>query len=318
MKTFAAMLVLCATAQVFAAELLVLNKSDATLSFVDPMNGKTLATIATGEGPHEIELSADGRQAFVSNYGAATPGNSLSVIDVRSRAETKRVDLGELRRPHGLSLHNGQLYLTAEVAKKVARFIPAAAKVDWEFDTGQQGTHMVLASRDGQRLFATNIGSDNVSLIEKQSSGEWRQTLVAVGKGPEGFDVTSDNRFLWVAHSRDGGISIIDIAQRKVVHTVDIGTKRSNRLKFTRDGRYALISDLTAGELVVVDAGARTVTARIPLGVAPTGILVPPQGNEVFVAVSGGNRIAIVDVAALKAVRSIETGKSPDGMAWVQ
>ena len=36
---------------------------------------------------------------------------------------------------------------------------------------------------------------------------------------------------------RDGGVSIIDIASKKVVQTLDLHTKRSNRLKFTPDGK---------------------------------------------------------------------------------
>src|SRR5215471_17627313 len=81
-----------------AAQLLVLNKSDATLAFVDPASGEVAATVPTGEGPHEVEVSSDARLAFVSNYGARTSGNTLSVIDIGARRELKRVDLGELRR----------------------------------------------------------------------------------------------------------------------------------------------------------------------------------------------------------------------------
>src|SRR5690242_6143265 len=90
-----------------AAQLLVLYKSDATLAFIDPGSGNTSATVATGDGPHEIELSSDGKLAFVGNYGAQKPGNTLSVIDVAARTERKRVDLGELRRPHGLAFAGG-------------------------------------------------------------------------------------------------------------------------------------------------------------------------------------------------------------------
>src|SRR5262245_20276084 len=115
-----------------AAELLVLNKSDATLAFIDPTSGETRATVPTGEGPHEVEVSSDGRLAFVSNYGAArTPGHSLSVIDIRGRKQIQRVELGELRRPHGLSFNGGYLYVTSEEARRIARFDPRAQRVDW-------------------------------------------------------------------------------------------------------------------------------------------------------------------------------------------
>ncbi|HEY6641605.1 YncE family protein [Povalibacter sp.] len=301
-----------------AAELLVLNKGDATLSFIEPSTGRTLKTIGTGEGPHEIELSADGRLAVVSNYGASVAGNTLSVIDVPERVEIRRVDLGELLRPHGLSFSGGQAYFTSEASKRVARFDPASQRVDWQFETGQEGTHMVLASHDGQKLFAANMGSNTVSIIARGAEDEWQQALVAVGAGPEGLDQSPDGRQLWTAHSRDGRVSIIDIASAKVVDTFDAGTRRSNRLKFTRDGKRVLISDLAGGELVIIDVASRAEQARLALGAAPTGILIAPDGRNAYVAVSGANRIAVIDLALLKVSRTIDTGKSPDGMAWLQ
>src|SRR5262245_25680148 len=96
-----------------AGQLLVLSKSDAALAFIDPASGKIAATGPVGEGPHEVEVSTDGRLAFVSNYGGRTSGNTLSVIDIPARKELKRVDLGELRRPHGLTFSDGKLYFTS-------------------------------------------------------------------------------------------------------------------------------------------------------------------------------------------------------------
>lgn len=300
-----------------AAQLLVLNKSDSTLSFVDVDSGQTSKTIPTGEGPHEIELSSDGKLAFVSNYGAQAAGNTLSIIDVAKRAEQKRVDLKDLRRPHGLSFLNGFAYFTAEDAQSVGRYDTKSQRVDWTFETGQGGTHMILAARDGRKLYTTNMRSNTVSAIE-QKSGKWQQTLIPVGKGPEALDLSPNGRELWTAHSQDGGISIIDPTSNKVIETFDARTKRSNRLKFTPDGRRVLVSDLGGGELVVIDAKRRTETARLKLGRSPTGILIEPKGRHAFVAVSGENHIAVVDLATLKVSRTIETGNGPDGMALVR
>jgi DNA-binding beta-propeller fold protein YncE len=49
---------------------------------VDPESKKIVGEVATGTGPHEVTASADGKLAFVANYGDQTPGDSLSVIDV--------------------------------------------------------------------------------------------------------------------------------------------------------------------------------------------------------------------------------------------
>ena len=300
-----------------AAQLLVLNKGDATLSFIDPATGETSAKVATGTGPHEIEVSDDGRLAFVSNYGIENDGNTLSVIDVQARKELRRVDLGELRRPHGLSFLKDRLYLTAERNQLIARYDPASQNIDWKFPTSQDGTHMVVASRDGRKLFASNMGSNTVGILDLSADGQARQTLVSVGAGPEGLDESPNGRELWTAHSRDGRISIIDIESRKVLKTFDAATKRSNRLKFTPDGKRVLVSDLAAHELVVIDALSHSTLARLPIGKSPTGILMNPDGKRAYVAITAEKHLAVVDLATLASVGKIATGSSPDGMAWV-
>lgn len=298
--------------------LLVLNKEDATLVMVDPATRRIRGRVRTGEGPHEVAVSADGKTAFVSNYGAKAPGTSLSIIDLASRKELRRVDLGAFKRPHGIAVHDGKVYFTAETNRAIGRYDPAVNEVDWVIGTGQAGTHMVLVAPDGATVFTSNIGSDSISIFERgENPLAWNQTLVTVGKGPEGFDLTPDGAELWAAHSRDGGVSVIDLATKKVVHTFDVGTKRSNRLKITPDGRLALISDLEAGELVVVDVASRSVSKRLALGKMPEGIVTAPDGARAFVAVNGDDHVAVIDLETLEVSATIATGDGPDGMAWI-
>jgi YVTN family beta-propeller protein len=299
--------------------LVVLNKEDATLVTVDPASGKILGRVPTGEAPHEVAVSSDGRLAFVGNYGGQTPGSTISVVDLSSMKELRRVDVSPLRRPHGMAFADGKLYYTAEVNRIVARLDPSTFQTDWLLGTGQVTSHMVWVSADGGRMYICNIGSDSITIVERGANAlTWNETIVPVGKGPEGFDVTPDGRELWAAHSRDGGVSIVDLEQKKVTGTVDLQTKRSNRLKFTPDGRTALVSDLDAGELLVLDVAARKVTKKIPLGRMVEGILIEPGGARAYVAVNGDNYIAIVDLKTLAVTGKIETGRGPDGMAWAK
>jgi YVTN family beta-propeller protein len=308
-----------ALAQRPAGRLIVLNKEDATLVTVDPATGKILGTVPTGEAPHELTVSADGRTAFVGNYGAQTPGSTISVIDLTAMKELRRVDVSPLRRPHGMFFADGKVYFTAEVNRIVARYDPAANQIDWMLGTGQATTHMVWVNRDATRMYTANIGSDSISIIERGTNPQtWNQTVVPVCKGPEGFDVSPDGRELWAAGSRDGTVSIINLEQKKVVETLDVQTKRSNRLKFTPDGRLVLTTDLDAGELRVVDVATRKVTKKIPLGKMVEGILMQPDGARAYVAVNGDNYIAIVDLKTLAVTGRLDTGKGPDGMAWVR
>ena len=297
--------------------LLILDKEDNMLSIVDPGTSKTVARIPAGEGPHEITASDDGKLAFVANYGGRTPGNTLSVMDLVGQKELRRVDLGALRRPHGITFADGKVWFTAEVNRLIARYDPGANQVDWLLGIGQNGTHMAVFSKDRSQLFLSNIGSDSITLLQRDTTPTgWNAINIAVGKGPEGGDISPDEREFWAANSNDGSISIIDIAAKKVVQTIDVQTGRSNRLKFTPDRKLVLVSDLGNSTLVVVDAAARKEVKRLKLGRQPEGILMLPDGSKAFVAIAGENTVAALDLKTLEVTARIPTGKGPDGMAW--
>ncbi|HLJ16281.1 MAG TPA: cytochrome D1 domain-containing protein [Bryobacteraceae bacterium] len=313
---FAAASVLAA-AETPSPALLVLNKEDNTLAIVDPATGKVAGLVPTGESPHEVTVSSDGKFAFVGNYGAQTPGKTISVIDLAAQKEVRRVDLGPLRRPHGVFFADGKLYFTAQVNKVIGRYAPESNLIDWLLGTGQDTTHMVMVAKNGNRIFTSNIGSNSITIMERATGPvEWEETVVSVGQGPEGFDLSPDEKELWAANSRDGSVSVVDIAAKKVVQTIDVHTKRSNRLKFTLDGKQVLISDMAGNQVVVLDAAARKEIKRIKPGHSPEGILMAPDGKQAYVAVSGDDKIAILDLSTLKVTGQISTGRGPDGMAW--
>ena len=309
-----------AAAQSPSPALLVLEKNDKSLAIVDPSTLKVVGRVPAGEDPHEVVASEDGKYAYISNYGGfQTPQHTLSIADVSAQKALPAVDLGALRAPHGLELANGKVYFTAEGSKVIGRYDPATNRVDWTLGIGQNRTHMLVVSRDETRIFTSNVNSDTISILDRDKNGDvsgWIETPISVGKGPEGFDVSPDGKEIWAANSHDGTLSIIDVGTRKVTETLDLHTKRSNRVKFTPDGKLVLISDLEAGELVILDASARKETKRLKLGHGTAGILVVPDGSKAYVAVSPDSQIAIIDLKKLSVTGKIETGKGPDGMAW--
>jgi len=313
-----------ACANLLAAELprpllLVLDKPEGKLLLVDPVAKKVIGQVATGTGPHEVVASADGKLAFVANYGDQTPGSSLSVIDLEARKELRRVDLGALRRPHGIAESKGKIYFTAEANKVIVRYDPATDRLDWIMGTGQDLTHMLAINRHQNRIYTANLFSDSVAVLKPQGQGgNWHVTAIPVGKRPEGIDLSPDGREVWTAHSADGGVSVIDTESEKVVATIPALTKHSNRLKFTSDGKMVLISDAEGGEVLALDAHTRKLLKRIPVGKTPLGIQVAPDSLHAYVACAEAGQISILDLSTLTQVGTIDVGPGPDGLAWVQ
>jgi len=301
-----------------ADSLLVLSKGDLTLSIVDPSTLKVIAHMPSGPDPHEVIASADGKTAYISNYGGGAY-HTITVVDLIAPKTTGTIDLGALNGPHGLMFVGGKLWFTAEGAKVVGSYDPATKQIDLVLGTGQNRTHMVYVTEDLKRIVTSDVASATMTIIDKSAGGRggpnWEETHVAVGRGAEGFDVRGME--LWAANAQDGTISILDLAQKKVTQTLDAHVNSANRLKFTTDGKLALVSVLNGPDLSIFDVASRTLKKKIPIGHGAAGIEMSPDGSRAFVACTPDSYVVVVDLKSLKETAHIDAGKNPDGMAWV-
>jgi len=320
--------------------LLILSKQDHTVAIVDPTTLKVLVRIPVGNDPHEVIASSDGNTAYVSNYGGGAY-NTLTAVDITLQTPLNAIDLGPLRGPHGLDFEAGKVWFTAEVAQAIGSYDPATSKVDWILGTGQNRTHMIYVSPDGKHIVTTNVTSGTVSIMEKsairapngpppnpQQGGaasapppgppreDWNQTVVKVGEGSEGFDVSPDNKEIWTANAHDGTISIIGLAQKKLLQTLNANVRGANRLKFTPDGKQVVVSALSGPDVVVFDSATRKEIKRIPVGHGAAGIQMQPDGSRAFVACTPDNYVVAIDLKSLQVTAHIDAGRGPDGMAW--
>jgi YVTN family beta-propeller protein len=328
MKQFLAVVLLCMFVQnARSASLLVLSKGDHTLAIVDPATLKVVARMPSGPDPHEVIASPDGKMAYISNYGGGSM-NTITVVDLAAHKTLPVIDLGPLRGPHGLVFAGGKLWFTAEGAKVIGSYDPKAGKVDWVLGTGQNRTHMIYVFDDLKRIVTSNVASATMTFIEKTlvrgfgppggpPREDWNETIIPVGRGAEGFDVSPDGKELWAANAQDGTVSVIDVASKKVVATLDANVRSANRLKFTPDGSHVLISSLGGSDLVVYDAAARKEAKRVKIGRGAAGIQMQPDGARAFVACTPDDTVAVVDLKTFEITGHIDAGKQPDGLAWV-
>jgi DNA-binding beta-propeller fold protein YncE len=334
---------LCAVAEPTPkASLLVLSKQDHTLAIVDPGDLHVVARIPVGDDPHEVVASADGKTAYVSNYGFGA-FHTLCVIDLINQKQVRFIDLGALRGPHGLQFAQGKVFFTAEAAKAIGSYDPVSGAIDWIMGTGQDRTHMLFVFPDGKRIATTNVNSATVTLMEQVPARpmgpppgmmapgmmppgsamgppppppgpNWELTVIPVGRGSEGFDVSPDLKEDWVANAQDGTISIIDLGTKKVTATLGINARGANRLKFTPDGKLALIS--AGPEVVVVDTATHQAIKRLRTGGNGGGIEMQPDCTRAYEATGSANYVAVIDLKTLEIVGKIDAGGGPDGLAW--
>jgi len=86
-------------------------------------------------------------------------------------------------------------------------------------------------------------------------------------------------------------------------------------LKYSPEGKYIAVSDLTGGVLVIIDAAAGRASQEVALKGEPTGVAWAADGSKVYVAERNAGTVAEVDPAKGKVLRRFDVGLRPVGVA---
>ncbi|HMB70726.1 MAG TPA: hypothetical protein VKU85_15535, partial [bacterium] len=246
--------------------LVVANKDAATVWLLDPATGDRRAEVAVGVGPHEAAVSPDGRTAVICNYGAQTPGNSLTVIDVETGEAVRTIDLTPHRRPHGIRyLDDRHVLVTSETSRMLVKVDVVAGEVVGTYDAGGD-IHMVDLTEEGTIAVATAVGAGKVCAVrldEGDGTGD-QPRCVETGRGTEAVAVRPGGGEVWVGHNGEHVVKVVDAADWSVTAEIDCGLQPI-RIAFTPDGRHAMVSCVLTGDLAVIDAERRELVRRVKL-----------------------------------------------------
>ena len=198
--------------------ILVVKQESNELTVINAKTFKVIGNVTTGEKPHEVAVTPNGKLAYVSNYGGHD--NSLSVIDIRRMKEVARIELEPDNGPHGLVItRDGKsLYATTERTRSVIELDLRTHEIKRSFFLEQHKTHMLAISPDEKILFTTNMVSHNVSVVDLVK-GEVLRHIIS-GKGCEGVDVSPDGKDLWVTNGSEHSITVIDLETMRRVDKI--------------------------------------------------------------------------------------------------
>jgi YVTN family beta-propeller protein len=322
-----------AAAGASAGTLVVANKAEATASLVDTETGEILATLPTGDGPHEVAVSPDGRLALVGNYGSkAEPGASLTLLDLVESEVVKIIELDGFSRPQGIVWRNDRIALvTAEDNRLLLAVDVSSGKVVQTVDTGADISHMVAVAPGGAHAFVANIGSGSVTVIDLAVGR--RVASIPTGAGAEGVAVTPDQRQVWVTNRAADTVTVISAANLERIAELEAGSFPI-RAEATGDGRWVLVTNAGSNDLSVFstadleevrripfaavskDANGRLFSDRFGTSSVPIGIEIVDAERRAYVAHANADGISIVDLEEWKVIGALAAGREPDGMGW--
>ena len=287
--------VLAAAGSTFAAtgKVYVADEGASVVSVIDATSFKKIGSIAVGQGPHNVQVSPDGKWVWVTNNGDLAKAAETMPAEKMPKAE------------HGAMAGAGAVWVIDAATDAVVAKVPV----------GMHPAHVVVAS-DGRTAYVTNGGDNTVSVLDAAA----RRVIgvVPVGASPHGLRISPDGKQVWVANLKGGTVSVIDTESRKQVTQIAAG-KGPAQVGFTPDGRFGFVSLSEENKVAVIDPVSRKVIRMIAVGTVPIQLHATPDSALVLVANQGtpkkpGTTVSVIDVASMKVAATIKTGAGAHGV----
>jgi YVTN family beta-propeller protein len=309
--------------------IVVSNMNDNTATILDAATGTVLATLPTGEAPHEVAISRDGKTALVSNYGVrGKPGNTITVIDVATATVARTLTITGYVNPHGMAFLPGDttVAVTAQASQAVLIVDVRSGRVLAALPTHGRLSHMLALSANGDRIATANMTDGTVSDIDVSQRDSTRTT--PVGKRSEGVAITPDGKFTWAGSNSDSIVVVVDRARGVPVDTLrTFGLPY--RIGISPDGKSAVIADPVNADVRIFDAVTRrqrfrvaiprdsiVATAEVPGSPSPEGVALSRDSKWAFVTLQGRNRVITIDLSRGAIVAYAPTGTWSDGVGY--
>ncbi len=171
-----------------------------TLAVVDLVAGKVIKEIPTGVCPFDVVLSADGRTAYVSNFGGRRA----------RKGEHAELSAGTLVAVDDRSIG---------ISGTISRIDLVAGKPSGELSVGLHPSDLEI-SADGARLFVANANSDSVSVIDT-AAFRLRETIsvrpdpnLPFGSITNALALSKDGHTLFAANGGNNAIAVVGLSSR--------------------------------------------------------------------------------------------------------
>jgi YVTN family beta-propeller protein len=299
-----------------AGTLVVVNKSDDSVSIVDIATGQIINALPTGKGPHELIVSKDGEWAVSTDF---VGGDSLTVFNIPKQKVARTIPLKKYPGPHGIRFikNDKQVAFTSGKSQHLVIVDIHTGEVVNAINTKQNTTHMVAIAAAEDLAYTTNIRSDSISKINLATNLVVKQ--IPAQAMPEAINITQDGQQLWYGANKKGLLTVLDVSSENSKQIAQFkGFKFPYRVLFSHDEKVALVPDFRKSDIRFFDVANKKEIGRIDLGenAGPQGITLHPNADIAFLSLNLRNKVVAIDIATRSIIAEYPTGNNPDGIGF--
>jgi YVTN family beta-propeller protein len=230
-----------------------------------------------GGTPNHLALSRDERFLYVPVYDKG----ELAVIDTKSHAVIKRLDVGKGAHGTILGPSGKYIYVGMMEANQVA-VIDVATNTVKKIIHMPEGVRPFQLSPDEKLLYAQLSKLHGFVVLDLARDSVIKTVpMPTLGKPApvaserlshwvvnHGLGLSNDGKYLVANGSLSGFTAIFSAPDLKLLGTIPVG-REPNWVVFSRDGKFAYVSNRRDNTISVIDVAARKETARITTGEFP-------------------------------------------------
>ena len=250
-----------------------------------------------------MRVAPDGRTAYV------VAGRTITVIDVPNRTVKATFDLGEFA-AHDVRISRDGTRLWAACAPQqtVLELDAEKGTVMKRYPTNRDGAWFVEVPADESKLYTSNMEGTSISVITRSDSSV---KVLPLDFQAYGIDVTPDGKHILVSGR---ALTVIDTNTDAVVRTIATTPPDTGRIRITPDGRQLIVA--MEKSVAVTEIASGRVIREIPLPATPKVMTLSADGRRAYLTNPDEHSASIVTLADGR-VTTLQTGKVPDGIAWV-
>lgn len=269
------------------------GQSVQSLQLIDPRTEKVLDNVVVQKCWYGLQFSADEKKLYASG------GNDNWILEYAIN-DNKLVLQDSIKlgkkwpnriSPAGIALDDAKqiMYVVTKDDKSLYILDLKTKQVQQKYALGGEAYACVL-SPDKKELYISCWGCDKLYVFDTRKKNIVDE--IAVGDNPNEICLTKKGKYLFVANSNDNAVSVIDVARRKVLETLNTALypdapngSTTNGLALSNDEKTLYIANADNNCVAVFDVsnpGISKSKGFIPVGWYPTNVKVVDQ--KLFVA----------------------------------
>ena len=250
------------------------------LAIVDVGARSLLRTLPAGQAPTALDLSPDGKLAFVANGETA----EVTVVDLTTGQIKKKISVGQ--EPSGVAVRpDGKIvYVAATESNEVVAIDTAKLAMVMRVDAGSHPRSVVFAG-DGAKAYAIDEQIPQITFLDgRKHTMDGNLLLVNQVKTlfeprPYAGVLSPNGKVLFVSGGLGQSILVVDLPRRKVVRAIDKVGQFPRGIGISRDGKKLFTANGPSNDVAIIDVASGKVETRVPVPGAPFGLVVWPAAR---------------------------------------